>query len=458
MTIRFTVYTFLLIPLLLLSCSLNENQAEDFTRFFKKEESVPKDSIRVVMLQSPTDYFSFLGENLGYNYELASHFSEYIGVPMKLLIADNEQEMFRMLREKEADLIASSIYERNILRKIFTFTAFQDDSHLVLVQLIGLNTITDPDELRGREVHVVDKSAAHLRLKNLNSEFGYEIKIKVLPDTISTNRLIEKVLEEKIELAVADHKTAVLYRSTNRRLDVRLELGFRQRNGWLVRNNCTELLSKIAEWESEKETEQFKIQMYEKYRIRNPYFAARNVRVPKGAISPYDHLFKKYAKQINWDWQMLAAIAYLESRFDTSQVSPRGAAGLMQLMPRTAANFGLSRQNIHNAEMNIEAAVQYIKSLNLMFRRITDMNERIKFILAAYNSGPAHILDAMALAEKYGKNPHVWFENVEYYLAKKNDPDYYNDEVVKYGFFRPNHTIRYVRDALNAFHRFTGGV
>ena len=138
------------------------------------------------------------------------------------------------------------------------------------------------------------------------------------------------------------------------------------------------------------------------------------------------------------------------------QVSRRGASGLMQLMPRTAARFGVGPQEIFNPEKNIEAGVQFIKSVNLMFRKIENLDERRKFVLAAYNGGPAHILDAMALAEKHGKNPYVWFDNVEYYLSKKNDPEYYNDEVVKYGRFRATETVNYVRKTLDTYYKYIG--
>jgi membrane-bound lytic murein transglycosylase F len=178
--------------------------------------------------------------------------------------------------------------------------------------------------------------------------------------------------------------------------------------------------------------------------------------IPRGAISPFDHLFKKYAAEIGWDWRLLAAIAFHESGFDSSQISRRGASGLMQLMPRTAANFGLSRANITNPEKNIEAGVQYIKSLNLLYRKVEDPDERKKFILASYNSGPAHILDAMELARKHGKNPYVWHEHVEVFLEKKSDPEYYKDEVVKYGRFRAAETIRYVRNTLSTYQKFKG--
>mgnify|MGYP003737859135 CR=1 FL=1 len=90
----------------------------------------------------------------------------------------------------------------------------------------------------------------------------------------------------------------------------------------------------------------------------------------------------------------------------------------------------------------------------MIYRKIEDKDERIKFILASYNSGPAHILDAMALAEKYGKNPHIWFDNAEYYLAKKNEPEFYKDPVVKYGIFRAKETLRYVPNVLNTYEKF----
>jgi len=135
-------------------------------------------------------------------------------------------------------------------------------------------------------------------------------------------------------------------------------------------------------------------------------------------------------------------------------VSWVGAKGLMQLMPKTAAVFGLDEYEMTNPEKSIDAAVQYIKSLNLMYRKIEDKEERIKFIIASYNSGPAHILDAMALAEKYGKNPHVWFNNAEEYLRLKSHKEYYSDPVCRNGYFRGDETYRFVKDVLNTYEKY----
>ena len=92
----------------------------------------------------------------------------------------------------------------------------------------------------------------------------------------------------------------------------------------------------------------------------------------------------------------------------------------------------------------------------MIFSSIENKEERIKFILAGYNAGPGHIFDAMALAEKYGANPNIWFGNVETYLLLKNQEEYYNDSVCKHGFFRGKHTVEYVHDVYDTYYIYCG--
>lgn len=174
-----------------------------------------------------------------------------------------------------------------------------------------------------------------------------------------------------------------------------------------------------------------------------------------GHISEYDNLFKAYAKTIDWDWKLLAAQGYVESRFDPNATSWAGAKGLMQLMPGTARNYGLSPEEITNPEKNIEAATKSIRDLNKSLKKyVPDDAERIKFILAAYNSGIAHIYDAIALAKKYGKNPQIWHGNVSEALLMKSNPEFYNDDVCKYGYFRGKQTVSYVNEVSQTYDIF----
>jgi len=447
----------LLLLLTLLACNQKDSKKETLVNQTSQENSFSEDTLHVATLHGPSSYFIFGDEILGEDAELIQDYAAYIEKPVKFHICKSESEMIAKLDDGQVDLIAAKIFQTNNLREKYAFVLQYNLENPVLVQQTDFNTITEVSELKGKKVHVIKGSVNELRLTNLNKEIGGGIEIIALNDSITDDKLIEKVIKKEIDYAVTYQKLAQMYKEINRKLNNRVAIGFTQKSGWLTGKDNAELVKSITEWENLPETELLFSVLKEKYLYRNAYFTKVKVRIPKGSISPYDQYFKRYAAEILWDWRILASIAFHESGFDTARVSYRGASGLMQLMPRTAANFGLRRSNIFNAEKNIEAGVQYIKSLNLLFRQIENKDERIKFILASYNSGPAHILDARALARKYGKNPDIWFEHVEYYLSRKNEPEIYRDDVVKYGSFRAGTTIRYVKNILNTYHKYKGG-
>ena len=141
---------------------------------------------------------------------------------------------------------------------------------------------------------------------------------------------------------------------------------------------------------------------------------------------------------------MLAAVAYVESKFDTSAVSSVGARGLMQIMPQTARAMGIPEGMEHDPDESVRAAAAYFEYLSHLFRRVPE-GERINFVLASYNAGFGHIQDAMRLASKYGKNRYVWNDNVESYLRLKNDSVYFTDSLCRNGRFNATETILFVR-------------
>ena len=120
----------------------------------------------------------------------------------------------------------------------------------------------------------------------------------------------------------------------------------------------------------------------------------------------------------------------------------------MQLMPRTARAMGIPEGKEHDAEESVKAATKYLAELSRYFKKITDREEQMKFVLASYNAGIGHIFDAMALAEKYGKNKYVWEDNVEVYILLKSNEEYFNDPVCRNGYFRGRETYNFVRDII----------
>ena len=451
-------YKFILpiLSFLLLATSCRHQKVEGTTVSapIDLKDIVSSDTLRVATMYGSTSYFFFRDELMGFDYEMVGNLAKHLRLNLKISIAKSETEMFQWLRERKVDIISYNVIETKELKKQFNFVLPQPESYQVLVQNIAANAVSDVTELNGESIYVKENSIFHQRLKSLNAEIGGGINIVIAADSLSEDDLIDMVAENKIKFTLAYHNIATLHKSYYRGLSCRMPVGFDQRNGWLVRNESPNLKNVIENWGKLEETKQIQWDLFKKYWEKSPFFALRRVTIPKGAISPFDHLFRKYAPNIDWDWRLLASVAFHESNFDSQEVSWAGAAGLMQLMPRTGANFGLDRHTIFDPEMNIEAGVQYIKSLNMSFRQVPDKEERIKFILAAYNSGPAHILDAMALARKYGKNPHIWFNHVEYFLQRKNEPEFYNDPVVKYGRFGGKETVRYVKNTLETYAKY----
>ena len=171
---------------------------------------------------------------------------------------------------------------------------------------------------------------------------------------------------------------------------------------------------------------------------------------------PYAAYFKEFAPIVGWEWEMLAAVGYAESRLKPTAQSPYGASGIMQLMPKTAAKYGLNDSTVFEPRDNIEAGAKTLATLKHQFRYVPDSVERVKFMLAAYNAGTAHILDARALARKYEANPNRW-EEVEPFLALLNDSVYYTDSVVRWGSFQGGETMRYVGKVHSVYNRIKQG-
>lgn len=218
-----------------------------------------------------------------------------------------------------------------------------------------------------------------------------------------------------------------------------------------------ELAEELAEWyhpdriaAAKKEELELLTVRKVRRRIFSPMLDKRG-----GIISHYDQYFITYSRDIRWDWRLLAAQCYQESTFDPKAVSFAGAKGLMQIMPGTADHLGISRSRLFEPEVNISAAVKYIAQLQRTFADIGDHYERTNFVLASYNGGTHHIRDAMALANRDGKNPHRWNE-VAQYVLRLAQPRYYNDPIVKYGYMRGSETVDYVAKIRQRYAGYRG--
>lgn len=424
-------------------------------------DSIPSgypDTLRVATLYSPLSYFLYKDEPMGYDYDLLMNLAHDKGMQLDLKIAPNLNRAVEMLDSGLIDLIAFEVPITAEYREKVLPAGPENITFQVLVQPKGDSLITDVTQLVGRDVYVEKDSKYYHRMQNLNSELGGGIKIhSVDRDTLITEDLIAMVSEGKIPLTVVDSDIARINKTYYNDLDITMQLSYPQRSAWGVSPQTPWLADSINAWSRMDKPRMARAELLKQYfeLSKNSSDTPDDLKATlfkNGVISPYDNLFKRHASTIDWDWRLLAAQGHAESRFNPSAKSWAGARGIMQIMPRTAQAYGVSPSQIADNNTNIKTATSIIKSLNDMFKnRVPDPEERKKFILAAYNAGPAHVLDAIALAKKYGKDPTRWDGNVAEAILMKTKPEYYNDPVVKYGYCRGRETYAYVNKVIDYY-------
>ncbi len=413
-----------------------------------------------------TDYFIYRGEPMGYQYELLKALAQYLNIDLEIIVDNDLERSFSKLQRGTCDIIAINLTVTSERKHILRFTHPIGQTRQVLVQrkpagwrrmtldAINKALIRNPLDLAGKTVYVQKNTSYAERLRNLAEEIGDTIHIVEVE--MEVERLIKMVADGEIDYTVADENVAQVNSTYYSILDVRTAISFPQKLAWGVRKEGSdELLKMINGWiDSYRKTLDYAL-IYKKYfknpkskvRVKSDYFVLGN-----GRISPYDDMIKRCSDTLGWDWRLLASMIYQESHFDPRAVSWAGAMGLMQIMPSTVKRYHV--KDPFDPEENIRTGVRFLQWINTIFdETVLDEQERIKFILASYNTGQGHVKDAMRLAEKEGADPTSW-EVVRHYLLKLSEERYFLDPVVKYGYCRGDEPVNYVDQILDRYEHY----
>ena len=406
---------------------------------------------------------------MGFEYELLSQVADSMGLDFDIVLAHDLDEMFTLLNEGVGDLIAFNLTVTKQRQERVAFSEHHTLTRQVLVQRkpdnwrkmklheIGRELIRDPVDLIGDSVHVRKGSAYISRLQNLSEEIGGDIHIIEAPVGVTSEDLIKMVAEKEIEYAIADQNVALINQANYDNIDVATPVSLSQRIAWAVRKNSPELQKAINKTLKQLKSGALFNVLYNKY-YKNRYAFKKRVKseflyVGKGNISPYDSLLQQHADSLGWDWRLLVSQVYQESQFDPTTKSWMGAIGLMQVLSRTGKMFGVT--NLYDPVENLKAGVSFLQWLDSNWIEIIpDPEERKLFILASYNVGQGHVQDARNLAIKFGGDPNIWKDNVEYYLEQKSKPEFFNDVVVEFGYCRGSEPVKYVREILERYQHY----
>lgn len=425
--------------------------------------------IRAVTNVNQTSYFIYKGEPMGFHFELLKKFSDHLDLELEIITSNDIDEALGYLQRGAADLVAIGLSVSADRKEMMQFTEPLMQARQLLVQRRpgGWNRMTQDEiaeklvtnllDLAGKTVYVQKGSSYAQRLYNMERESGMDIGVIEVP--YDAEELARQVARGEIEYTVCDNYMSNIILSLYPELDLSTPVSFPQNIAWSVRKDGTDaLVEELNSWIIGFKTTREFARLEKKYFsgsrpatiAGSEYFAT----ITAGKVSPFDDIIKKCSESIGWDWRLVAALIYQESRFNPSVISPRGAYGLMQVMPETGQHFGYDVT--YSVENNILAGISYIRMLDKMFSEwVSDPDERVKFILASYNAGHGHVIDAIKLAEKNGLDTGRWEDNVSLFLERKSDPVFYGDSVVRNGRLQQGVQVNaYVADILKRYEHY----
>lgn len=417
---------------------------------------------------SSTSYFVYKGELMGFEYELLKKLEDYLQIRVNIEVQPSITAAITMLNKGEVDLIAYPLTITNDRKEQIAFTKSYTTQQQMLVQRkpdnwrkmklheIEKALIRNQVDLLDKKIVVLNASSYIEAVNNLADQLGGEIEVVEMDPAMDSEEIIRLVADGTYDYTVADENLARVNQAYHPILDVETPVSFPRRVAWAVRLNANTLQDTLSYgFNNLLKTANFNM-LYDKYfrssrqarEIANSDYASFSGK----QLSPYDDLIKEQALRLDWDWQLLASMVYQESKFDPTSKSWVGAQGLLQLMPATAKEQGVT--NRADPKQSLRGGTDYLLWLEDYWRpMIPDEDELLKFVMASYNVGMGHVIDARALTVKFGGDNEKWAD-VSENLLKLSNSKYFKDPVVKLGYARGSEPVNYVNEILERYDRY----
>jgi membrane-bound lytic murein transglycosylase MltF len=406
--------------------------------------------LRILVVPSRTFYFVDKGTQRGISYDLGQALGKELNAKRgkKRLALDviyvpvRPDELIPALLHGRGDVAAANLTITPERQEWVDFSVpLWSEVAEIVVTGPGAPELRSVDDLSGREVFVRLSSSYFQSLWHLNEDFGRRglppLRVKPSPEGLEDEDILEMVSAGLVPFAVVDsHKAEfwadvlpnlVLHPEIAVRRDAEIALAFRKQSPQL-----RALLDDFARRHGKGTL--FGNQKFKQYLKSTKYVKNSTTQEEYAKLLRTLHFFQKYGAQYDFDWLMLAAQGYQESRLDQDVKSRVGAIGVMQVMPATGKELEVG--DIQQTEANIHAGTKYLRSvLDRYFAdaELDGLNRQL-FAFASYNAGPAKVRKLRAEAEKRGLDPNQWFNNVELVAAERvgQEPVRYVANIFKY--------------------------
>ncbi len=396
---------------------------------------IERKMIRVVTPYGGYMYYFEDGRPRGATWELADHLERQINDELGrrnvrvfvVVIPLARDKLIPALLDGNADIIAGDLTRTEMRSERLAFTRpLLKDINEVVVARYDVEGLESVDSLAGRSVHVRESSSYYEHLQRLAADMqarGLEPPtIELLDELLESADILDLLNSGLIDLTVMDDYKAEFWSEVYPEIRVRDDLVINEGGSisWVTRQDSTQLLDKLNGFLREygrgtlvgNDT-------YNRYLADAAELRCSRTTLDDERLQDLSSTFENYAGQYKFDWLQIAAQAFQESKFDQSKTSGAGAVGIMQVKPTTARDRNVGIDDITSIDNNVHAGVKYMRFLADRYFADIDPLNRWLLSLAAYNAGPARVIDLRREARENGYDPDIWFNNVEIIAARR---------------------------------------
>jgi len=405
--------------------------------------------LRVITNANPEHYYLNNGNLNGFEYEFLREFASNNQMRVDVVIASTKAEMFKLLKEGKGDVVAASL-ATNFLEhnESIQYTKPYDYASPVVIGRKKDQLIFDARDLEGKRISISSNNPYWNYLHKLKEQ-GINFEL-IEADTEDIATIMLQVAVGIYDLTITGSHQIRFNRMKELGLDTKFVLFEPLAHRWVVRADSDQLHNALNEF-IKREYRGVKYNLlHAKYFEQSKEALSEEQLVKLDSLSPYDEEAKHYSTKYGFDWRLIIALMFQESRFNPNANSYAGAKGVMQLTKTTAELMGLN--DTKNVEKSIDAGVRYLSYLREKFDNSIILHDRMWFAVAAYNSGYTRLKRARNLAEKMGLDKDKWFKNVELAMLLMAKPYQKNGKKIR--DCRCGQTVVYVREIRTRYFNY----
>ncbi len=422
--------------------------------------------LRVGTLNNQLSYYIGPDGQAGLDYELAREFADELGVKLEMKPAYRISSLYPALRNGEIDIIAAGLTQSPERLKNFRPGPAYYYVSQQLVYKKGQWRPRNLKQLLEKQDELIEQNDgkaiiqiigdSHFNqtladIKQQNPDFSYQVD-----NNSDVNDLLKKVAIGEVAFTVADSVEVHLSQRIYPDIALAFELTEDQPISWFLRRSQDEsLYAMLIEFFGQTKQSGQLASLEEKYIGHIDSFdyvdTRAFIRALDSKLPKWSPLFKKYSDE--FDWRLVAALAYQESHWNPRAKSPTGVRGMMMLTLPTAKSVGVTDRL--NPEQSVKGGVEYLRRMVERVPDSVETHEKIWFALASYNVGYGHVMDARRLTKKQGGNPDAW-SDVKERLPLLRQQKYFSQ--TRYGYARGDEAKNYVENIRRYYQSIIGHV